>query len=63
MVANCVVAVSAGATDHHAGVTVEIWDGEPPSRDGWESGKAARVRLDSGIVEIQPTAGNPVTAA
>ncbi|MGC5022249.1 hypothetical protein [Micromonospora sp. DT47] len=52
---NCVVATSAGATDHYASVIVEIWDGPPPVLDGWESGKAGRVRLDSGYLEIQPT--------
>ncbi|MDG4822368.1 hypothetical protein O7635_10965 [Asanoa sp. WMMD1127] len=52
---NCVVAISAGATDHYARVSVEIWDGVPPLLDGWESGKAGRVRLDSGYLEIQPT--------
>ncbi|MEU0155357.1 hypothetical protein [Micromonospora fulviviridis] len=52
---NCVMAISAGATDHYASVTVEIWDGPPPLLDGWESGKAGRVRLDSGYLQIQPT--------
>ncbi|SCG64439.1 hypothetical protein GA0070609_3963 [Micromonospora echinaurantiaca] len=52
---NCVVAISAGATDHYATVTVEIWDAAPPVLDGWESGKAGQVRLDSGYLEIQPT--------
>ncbi len=55
---NCVVLISAGATDHYAGVTVEIWDGTPPAQDGWEGGKATRVRLDTGSVEIQPTGGH-----
>ncbi|WP_203826631.1 hypothetical protein [Actinoplanes palleronii] len=52
---NCVVAISAGATDHYARVIVEVWDAAPPPAAGWESGKAARVRLDSGYLEIQPT--------
>lgn len=52
---NCVVAISAGSTDHYAQVSVEIWDAEPPLAGGWESGKAARVQLDSGYLEIQPT--------
>ncbi len=52
---NCVVAISAGATDHYARVTVEVWDETPPLLEGWESGKAGRVRLDSGYLEIQPT--------
>ncbi|MCO1597064.1 hypothetical protein M8C17_18065 [Micromonospora sp. RHAY321] len=52
---NCVVAFSAGATDHFASVTLEIWDGPPPPLDGWESSQAGRVRLDSGYLQVQPT--------
>ncbi|HEX8630607.1 MAG TPA: hypothetical protein VF755_20805 [Catenuloplanes sp.] len=52
---NCVVVISAGATDHYARVTVEVWDATPPLLDGWEGGKAGRVRLDGGYLEIQPT--------
>ena len=52
---NCVMAISAGATDHYAIVIVEVWDGRPPMLDGWESDRAGVVRLDSGYLQIQPT--------
>ncbi|MCM0673462.1 hypothetical protein NCC78_01810 [Micromonospora phytophila] len=52
---NCIVAISAGATDHYASVTVEIWDEPPSLLDGWKGSKAGRVRLDSGYLQIQPT--------
>ena len=35
---------------------VEIWDGTPPLLDGWESGKASRVRLESFLIQFWPLA-------
>ncbi|HYN93762.1 MAG TPA: hypothetical protein VES42_07915 [Pilimelia sp.] len=51
---NEIIVVSAAGRHHHAAVAVEAWDGEPPSAAGWEDFRTARLRLDSGLVEINP---------
>lgn len=49
-----ITVVSASSRHHVASLIVEAWDAEPPPAQGWMAPREARVRLDSGYLEINP---------
>jgi hypothetical protein len=51
---NSVIVCSALGRNHVAASRVEAWDAPPPPTSGWEQRRDATVRLDSGLVEINP---------
>jgi hypothetical protein len=51
---NAVTILSASGRTHVAEVTVEAWDAVPPTAPGWPAERTATLRLDSGLVEINP---------
>jgi hypothetical protein len=55
---NAVTIRSAGAWDHVSGLRLELWDGPPAPHDGWEDRQEGTARFDSGLVEINPLAGD-----
>jgi hypothetical protein len=53
---NCVMLISATGHEHDAHVALELWESEPPQPAGsWEAGQDARLRLASGLLELDPT--------
>jgi len=52
---NSVIIRSPSAWNHVSSLRVEAWDAPPPSpASGWDEQREAIVRLDSGLIEINP---------
>jgi hypothetical protein len=51
---NSVIVRSASRWNHVATLRVEAWDGPPPPASGWDEYRDETVRLDSGLIEINP---------
>jgi hypothetical protein len=48
------VVVCSPLSYHQATVTVEAWDAEPAPAAGWEDSRVSQLKLDSGVVGINP---------
>src|SRR5687767_646964 len=51
---NSVIIRSVSGWNHVSVVRVEAWDGPPPPAPGWDEHRDLTVRLDSGLIEINP---------